>query len=497
MAFPFASVLLPGRTGAFREVSRRAKIRNRNNFARGMSFLVLGCLALIPPLALAQGSSPGDPPPEQAEHMPPLHATSMQGMQMDMHVPMTTEPQNGLQLPSPHEGSGTGWQPASVAGPEWMWMRSGWMLMAHGVIFTDYNQQGGPRGEGKAESVNWGMLMEQHQLGEGTILFRQIFSAESVTSPHPGFPELFQTGETYHGEPLVDHQHPHNVFAELSLLYSLPLGKKFSWELYGGPSAEPALGPVTYIHRASASELPLAPLSHHLQDSTHTSFGVVTTGFVMDRVRLEASAFNGHEPNEERWSIQLAALDSWSTRASVAPARNWAAQYSIGRLEHPEALEPGDQLRQTASVEYNRPFLRDDGAAGSWATSLIWGRVHKFATDASEADTNLNSYLLESTLNFHRRNYLFSRLELVDKDELFPEAAVHPAYRIGAYTFGGVRDLIQRDITQDRGWQLGLGADVTVYSKPAVLDASYGNYPVSFQIFLRLRPGRPDPQHSD
>ncbi len=155
-------------------------------------------------------------------------------------------------------------------------MRGGWELMAHGTIFADYNRQGGPRGAGKAESVNVGMLMEQHQLGRGTILLRQMFSAESLTSPHPGFPELFQTGETYHNEPLVDHQHPHNVFAELSALYLLPLSEKVSWELYGGPSAEPALGPVTYIHRASASELPLAPLSHHLQDSTHTSFGVIT-----------------------------------------------------------------------------------------------------------------------------------------------------------------------------------------------------------------------------
>src|SRR5580658_351254 len=68
----------------------------------------------------------------------------------------------------------------------------------------------------------------------------------------------------------------------------------------------------------------------------------------------------------------------------------------------------------------------------SWATTLVWGRVHKFATDTNVRATNLNSYLLESTLNFHRRNYAFSRLELVDKDELFPEAAVHPAYRIGA-----------------------------------------------------------------
>lgn len=360
-------------------------------------------------------------------------------------------------------------------------MHGVWELMAHGVIFTDYNQQGGPRGEGKAESVNWGMLMEQHRLGAGTILFRQMFSAESLTSPHPGFPELFQTGETYHGEPLVDHQHPHNVFAELALLYTLPLTKRLAWEFYGGPSAEPAIGPVTYIHRASASELPLAPLSHHLQDSTHTSFGVVTTGFVIDRVKLEASAFNGREPNEERWSIQLGALDSWSGRAFVAPTRNWTAQYSIGRLEHPEALEPGSQWRQTASVEYNRPL-----AAGDWATSLIWGRVHKIA-----ANTNLNGYLLESTLNFRQRNYAFSRLELVDKDELFPQASTHPAYRIGAYTFGGVRDLIQ-----NRAWQLGLGADVTFYSKPSVLDSSYGNNPVSFQIFLRMRPGRAERKHA-
>ena len=399
----------------------------------------------------------------------------MSGMQTSMEAHETSE------LPSPHAGSGTGWQPASVPEPEWMVMRGGWELMAHGTIFADYNHQGGPRGEGKAESVNVGMLMEQHRLGSGTILLRQMFSAESLTSPHPGFPELFQTGETYHGEPLVDHQHPHNVFAELSALYMLPLSEKVSWELYGGPSAEPALGPVTYIHRTSASELPLAPLSHHLQDSTHTSFGVVTTGFVIDRVKLEASAFNGREPNEERWSIQLAALDSYSGRVSVAPTRDWTAQYSIGRLEHPEALEPGSQWRQTASVEYDHPLAR-----GNWATSLVWGRVHRLSNGV-----NLNGYGLESTLNFLQRDYAFTRLELVDKDELFPQASVHPAYRIGAYTFGGERDLVHKS-----AYQLGLGADVTVFSKPAVLDAAYGNYPVSFQIFLRVRPGLRAGAHS-
>ena len=434
---------------------------------KGIVFALSLALAIV---ATAQESSS---PPHDHDMGQGAPQHTMAGMNMDEHA--------SFELPSPHEGSGTSWQPSSVTGHEWMWMCGGWELMAHGVIFIDYNRQGGPRGAGKAESVNLGMLMEQHRLGRGTILLREMFSAESLTSPHPGFPEIFQTGETYHGEQLVDHQHPHNVFAELAVLYTAPLTDKISWELYGGSSAEPALGPVTYIHRASAAELPMAPLSHHLQDSTHTSFGVVTTGFVIDRVKLEASVFNGREPNEQRWSIQLAALDSWSGRASIAPARNWTAQYSIGRLEHPEALEPGSQWRQTASVEYNRP-LHD----GSWATSMIWGRVHKIATDI-----NLNSYLLESTLNFRQRNYAFTRLELVDKDELFPQATVLSIYRIGAYTFGGVRDLIA-----NKTWQIGLGADVSFYSKPGVLDATYGDQPVSFQIFLRFRPAKAQGHHA-
>jgi hypothetical protein len=377
-------------------------------------------------------------------------------------------------IPFPHAFAGTAWEPASVPLHMWMTRKAGWDLMAHGVIFIDYNHQGGPRGVGKAESVNWAMVMEQHKLGKGTLLLREMFSAESLTSPHPGFPQIFQTGETYHGQPLVDHQHPHNVFAELAAYYGLPLTEKLSWFLYGGPSANPALGPVTYIHRASAAELPAAPLSHHLQDSTHTSFGVVTTGFVLDRFKVEGSAFNGREPNEERWSIQLASLDSWSIRGSVAPSRNWTAQYSYGHLIHPEALEPGNEERQSASIEYNRPLTE-----GNWAASAVWGRKHK-----DETGTILNSYLLESTVNFLRRNYAYTRLELVDKDELFPEAPVHPAYRIGGYTFGGVRDLVQK-----RTWQLGLGADVTFYSKPSALDVSYGVNPVSFRVFLRLRPG--------
>ena len=401
-------------------------------------------------------------------------STGTAGQSMENMPGMDMEHTDQPDLPSPHASSGTSWQPVSVMPPMWMTSFHGWDVMAHGTAFLTYNQQGGPRGVGKAEAANYLMTMEQDSLGPGTLLLRQMFSAEALTSPHPGFPELFQTGETYHGQPLVDHQHPHNVFSELAAMYSVAVREELSWFLYGGPVAEPALGPVAYLHRQSASEDPAAPLGHHLEDSTHSSFGVVTTGFVIDRFKVEGSAFNAHEPNEERWSIQPAALDSWSLRGSVAPARNWVAQYSYGYLSHPEAAEPGSQTRQTASVEYNRHLAR-----GNWATTMVWGRVQK------EFETfPLNGYLAESTVNFLAKNNAYTRLELVDKDELFPSAPTHLSYRIGAYTFGGVRDFVRSP-----QWQIGLGGDVTFYSKPVALSPFYGADPVSFHVFVRVRPG--------
>lgn len=370
--------------------------------------------------------------------------------------------------------SGTSWEPASS--PQFMWMGMnvwrGWDLMAHGNLFLTYDQQGGPRGAGKFESQNWLMLMERHALGSGRITFRQMLSAEPLTTPHPGFPQIFQTGETYHGQALVDHQHPHDVFSEMSVLLETPLTDKVTWLAYAAASGEPALGPTGFPHRISAMELPAAPLSHHVQDSTHVSFGVLTTGFVLGRFKIEGSAFNGREPDEQRWNFDLGALDSFSGRLSVALSRNWTAQYSYGHLRHPEALEETDINRQTASIVHNHPLTN-----GYWNTALIWGR-----NDKTFDKTTQNSYLLESVLNFNTKNYAFTRLELVDKDELFPGHA-GPSFRIGAYTFGGERDLLH-----NKKGEIGLGANLMFYSKPATLDPIYGRSPVSFQLFLRLRP---------
>ncbi|MFN2483017.1 MAG: hypothetical protein ABR554_16290 [Pyrinomonadaceae bacterium] len=176
-------------------------------------------------------------------------------------------------------GSGTAWQPSS-AQMNMIHKREGdWLLMFHYNVVAGVNRQGGPRGVTKLDSANWFMPMAYRRVGRGTLQLRGMFSLEPFTFPPGGSPLLFQTGETYKGEPLIDKQHPHDLFMEISAQYTLPIGERGTWFAYFGYPGEPALGPVAFMHRASASENPSATLSHHLQDSTHISFGVLTTGF--------------------------------------------------------------------------------------------------------------------------------------------------------------------------------------------------------------------------
>lgn len=383
--------------------------------------------------------------------------------------------------------SGTSWQPAAT--PQYMVHKQAgeWLLMLHYNAVVGVNSQGGPRGVMKFESANWLMPMAFRRVGAGTLQLRAMFSLEPFTFPPGGSPLLFQTGETYQGQPIIDRQHPHDLFMELSAQYTLPLGDRATWFAYVGYPGEPALGPTAFMHRASASENPSAPLSHHLQDSSHISFGVVTSGFTYRWFKLEGSLFNGREPDENRYNFEAHPWNSRSVRLSFAPNSNWAMQVSHGLLRNPEALAPGDVRRTTASISYNQKLER-----GNWATTLIWGRN---AENHGGEVFHLNGYIAESTVNFRDKNYLYTRLELTDKNQLLRAAdrAVlgitddHPSFRIGAYTFGGARDLVNRN-----NFSLAVGSDVTFYSKPAALDPIYGQSPVSWKLFLRLRPRKMD-----
>lgn len=398
----------------------------------------------------------------------------MQGMNMvDM---------NSASMDLMNVASGTAVNPQSWPMPMIMTHFGSWNAMFMGEGFLVNTQQSGPRGGDKFYSPNWFMGSAEHRAGEnGAFQADLMLSLEPATVTDRRYPLLFQTGETAFGKPIVDGQHPHNFIMALGFHYVRELGGDTRLELYLAPVGDPALGPVAYPHRASAAELPEAPISHHWQDSTHIADDVVTVGVAYKKVKLEGSGFHGAEPGENRWIIQQGAIDSWSTRLWFFPTRNWAAQVSVGRLTHPEALEPGDQVRSTASLEYTKPM-----PGGSWSSSLIWGRNHSTATGR-----NLNSYLAESLVPIRHKNFLTGRIELVDKDELFagqPEIEQNldllygSTFRIGAYTIGYTRDF---DLF--RFVETGLGANFTAYSLPQAIKPYYGDHPVGGNVFIRFR----------
>jgi hypothetical protein len=381
-------------------------------------------------------------------------------------------------------GSGTSWQPAST--PMYMlhWRKGDWLVMLHAEAKIGVNSQGGPRGVTKFESLNWVMPMASRKVGRGRLELRGMFSLEPVTFSGPGSPQLFQSGEVYQGKPIVDAQHPHDLFMTLSAAYTVPVGERASWYAYLGFPGEPALGPTAFMHRMSASENPTAPLAHHLQDSTHISYGVFTTGFTYRWFKVEGSVFNGREPDEDRYNFEFNPWNSRSVRVSFAPDRNWAMQVSYGLLKDPEPLEEGDVRKMTASITYNKALGR-----GNWATTLVWGRNRE---NHHNEPSTLNGYTLESTLQFMDKNYLYTRAELVDKNGLLDQADrarlgiadSHPLFRVGAYTFGAARD-----VWETENFKVAVGGDVTFYSKPAILDSVYGNDPTAYHFFVRFRLG--------
>jgi hypothetical protein len=450
-----------------------------------MRFKQICFLVLICALAIAAGAGAQQAPDyAMSGQMDMPMGQQTNGGQMTMEMPGMTAPAGdfiaGILV---HDTSGTSAEPMSTPAPMLMKSFGGWMWMFHGSAFLVEQQQTSPRGGDKFFSTNWFMPMAQRKLGDGELTLRAMLSLEPATITGRHYPLLFQQGETAYGKPIVDGQHPHDFFMELAALYDWHIAEKTLVSLYVAPVGDPALGPTAYPHRASASEDPLAALGHHQEDSTHISDDVVTLGVASGIFRLEASGFHGREPNEHRWEIQQGTIDSWSTRLTVQPGKNWSGQYSFGQLHSLEALYPTEnQQRMTASVMYNKPLR-----GGNWASTVLWGRTRSMPDRAI-----FNSYLLESTYRFRRANFLWTRIEsaersnelLLGESPLPPNFAETPIGQVQAYTFGYDREF---------GWlpqlAIALGAQATTFGVPSGLRPVYSTDPIGVAVFLRLRPG--------
>ncbi|MBI4650019.1 hypothetical protein HY745_01755 [Candidatus Desantisbacteria bacterium] len=386
-----------------------------------------------------------------------------------------------LSLPMNRNGSGTSWIPDESPMYGYMLHLNKWLLMFHGSIFLRYTgtdiTREGSKGAAKWDAPNWFMGMAQKQIKEnGLLKFSLMMSLEKLTESGRGYPLLFQSGETWNGERLVDRQHPHDLFSELSGAYTQRINKNIDVICYFGYPGEPALGPTAFMHRASSSNNPDAPLSHHWQDASHITFGTGTLGVRYKMLKIEGSIFNGSEPDENRFDFDKAKFNSLSYRLSLNPTKNFAMQFSQGFLKSPEALEPDiNVIRTTASVIHSYVF----SSVKNINTTTSWGMNDK------ESGNIEHSFLLESDLKINKLN-VYERYEFVQKDseELnLAEFDTEKKFIITSLTIGANYKVFNIGNTD-----FSLGIQGNIYFTPSELRTIYGNRPLSAQVYLKINP---------
>lgn len=448
-----------------------------------MRHVLAAFLVLTPSPVLVAHAQERHPPQQPARRDTAMaRDTSMrrqEGMMQDMLMQMMTGP---LGIPMNRDGSGTSWLPDSTPMYAVHRMSGSWLLMMHGNVFAQYISEGGERGDDQFGSINWVMGMARRKAGAGDLMFRAMMSAEAATVGECGYPDLLATGESCKGELLHDRQHPHDLFMELAASYDRPLGDNLAFQLYGGPVGEPALGPVAYPHRSSAFPNPIAPIGHHWFDATHITFGVATAGLYGRRWKLESSLFNGREPDENRYDLDLDRMDSYSGRFWLLPTPQWALQVSAGRLNEVEPPRNGgprlDQTRITSSATYHRPLAMQ----GVWASTAAFGRN-------VEVDHSTNAFLVESNLNIAERNVFFMRAEAAEKtgDDLVLE---DPLLAERIFTVGTIGAGYVRQFGPFGSLVVSVGGRAAVTFVPSDLKPFYGSRsPTGFAVFVNLRPG--------
>ena len=373
-----------------------------------------------------------------------------------------------------------------------------WQIMVHGTALVQALYESGARhrtggfSSHQVSSVNWGMVMARRAVGAGKLGLRTMISAEPWTVRDCGFINLLASGEMCQGDTIHDRQHPHDLVMELAADYERPLGRSLGWQLYGGLSGEPALGPAGFPHRVSAMSNPIAPITHHWLDSSHIAFGLITAGVFGERWKAEASVFNGREPDDRRTDLDLGPLDSLSGRVSFAPTPRLVLQVSAAHLEEAEAEFPpsprSDLTRVTASATHQRQVT----ASLSWSSLLAYGvNAGSELIPGAVVDLVTHAVLLESSLSVRERHTMFGRLEVVGKPghDLHVHESPERVFTVGKFETG-----YTRHFGAWKGLVPGVGGVLSVNVVPSSLSPRYsGRVALGAGAFVVIRPQRHTP----
>ena len=297
------------------------------------------------------------------------------------------------------DASGTAWQPDASPLNAVHFMSDDWMFMVHGLVFAGWDDQSSTRrGNNLFMSTNWGMLMAQRELAGGELTLRRCCRSSPRRSDAAAIRCCCRAARRWAASRCTTASIRTTLHGARRALppraqrrrrrRALPRARRASRR-----SVRPAsrTGARRWAIRSRRS----ATTGRTRRTSASAwSRAACSRGFG----KLEASWFNGREPDANRWDLDLReprlVLRSGSPR--IRPT-NWSLQISGGRLHSPEQprargrSDSSDRLGDLRPRRLRRRQLGDDRglrrelAAGRAADLRSAARVEPRARRAPHA----------------------------------------------------------------------------------------------------------------
>ena len=378
-----------------------------------------------------------------------------------------------------------------------------WIFGVNAFASLVFDHQGGKRGKSDVYSENYLSLTAIKPFSQSVLVLNSRFSLEPFTIGKRGYPLLLQVGGTANNKTfLVDAQHPHDLFSELSMNYIIKLNEDSNFNIYLGLPGAPALGPTGIQVCNIDLAVPESPLLHEALYSTEISYGVVTAGYNWRNITLEGSIFNGRETDKNHFIIHKPKLDSFCGRLTTIFPYNLSAQISYGFLNSPEIVEPEiNKKRLVVSLGWFKEF------EDSYLQTMFG-----FAQNKHIPGNTTKGLIAEFLYNFKRNHSLFLRGELLETDELFHDEHGHShnqdnfnhchKHDVNCKRKNGLeidRELFDKIFNVGRissGYlykfppmdhiRFGLGCSGNISIIPEKLKPIYGNHPLSYYIYAQF-----------
>jgi len=334
--------------------------------------------------------------------------------------------------------------------------------------FLVYSSTSGPRGQTRLTGPGVSMLMYGNDLSPTNHLRIDVMgSLEQLTVGDKGTPQLLQTEH-------VDAMHAHDTIMALEFrdAVALSTADKQKVTFLFAPRGEAAVGPVPFMHRASAEGNPDAPLGHALQDGFHDVSTVFGIEYQIAHMAVEATAFSGQGIS---WPLPLHSPDSYSLRI----IQEIDDHVSVG-ASYADVLLPDDMVgaehNQFISGWLTTSHLIDGNALKS---SLIWGQTRAGHGPA------LNSFLGEAVYQLGMNDF-YGRAEIL---QITPE-------QLGVAIAGGASEArwvkaitvgYERNLFKDDGFSLFAGGSYTHDFTPGEFQPAYGSNPGGVKFYLRVK----------